>query len=181
MLCSVRYLGVVIDKMGNLQDHVRGQAALVKLRLSKLSPVLRLDSEVDLDTRLNILKMIAQPTAFYGKELANRGSEVARDRVRVLQRVLIRKCLGAPWFVPNRLLQKAAGVRDIVEVTEESKRGMVEAIRNYSDKWVRVIAELFENRGKGGLLYMFFVPFFNNPPGVFCFRWKQPTRKKASG
>lgn len=56
---SVRYLEVVIDKMGNLQVHVRGRAAVAKLRPKKLNPVLTLDSEVDLDTRVKILKMIA--------------------------------------------------------------------------------------------------------------------------
>lgn len=56
------------------------------------SPVLRLDSGVDLDTRLKILRMIVQPTA-----------ENAGQTMEKTQRVLVRRCLGDPWCV----LQKA--------------------------------------------------------------------------
>lgn len=81
---------------------------------------------------VRILKVIAQPTAFYGMDVAIRGSEKAR--------VLVKRCLGAPRFVYNHILQKAAGVREIEEVTKEIMRNRVNAIRVYGDERVRSIA-----------------------------------------
>lgn len=140
---SVKYLGIAMDNQGRLFDHVRGRGGLAKTRLKKLSPVLKGDSGVDLTTRRRILEMIAQPTAFYGKELAIRGSEKTKESMRTLQRVLIRRCLGAPWFVPNRLLWEAAGVQDICEAAEDSRERMIEAIRSHDNEEVRALARVY--------------------------------------
>lgn len=42
------------------------------------------------------------------------------------QRILVSRWLGTPWFVPNYMLQRADGVRKIVEVVEESRTNRVE-------------------------------------------------------
>lgn len=117
------------------QEIVRVGEARIKL--------LRLDSGVDLTTKVKILRIIPQPTAFYGKGLAIRGSEKARLWLRVTKRLVIRRCLEAPWFVPGRMLQESAGVRDIVEVAEEIKMKLMEAIRDHSNKGLRAIADVF--------------------------------------
>lgn len=64
---------------------------LAKICLGMLFPVLRLDSGVDLDTMVRILRKIAMPTAFYGMEVAIRDSEKARQ---TRQRVLVKRDLG---------------------------------------------------------------------------------------
>lgn len=40
------------------------------------------------------------------------------------------------------MLQEATGVRDIVEVAEERRRNLVEAIRDNSDKGVRAVGDV---------------------------------------
>lgn len=54
---------------------------MAKLRLL---PVLRLDSGADLDTRVRILRMITQLTAFYSIKVAIRESEKTRKRTESL-------------------------------------------------------------------------------------------------
>lgn len=93
---KIRYLGVDLDKRGTMESHVKYRAGLAKMRLGKLLPVLHWESGVSLKTRKKVLLMIAQPSAFYGTEVAVRGSEEARKKLEMTQRVLIRRCLGAP-------------------------------------------------------------------------------------
>lgn len=49
----------------------------------------------------------------------------------------------ASWFVPGRMLQKVARVREIVEVAEKSKMKAVEATKSHSDEGVRAVADVF--------------------------------------
>lgn len=59
---------------------------MAKVLMEKLAPVLRLDSEMDLGTRVKILRMIAQSTAFYENELVVfRRSEKAREKLSTIQ------------------------------------------------------------------------------------------------
>lgn len=139
---SVRYLGVEIDRRLTFEGHVKRRAGLAKLRLRKLGSVVKPESGVDLATRVKILKMIAQPSAFYGKELAIRGSAKTRERLAITQRVLIRRCLGAPWYVPNRMLWEAAGVVNIGEVAERSREALVESFTKHREEGIRRVAEL---------------------------------------
>lgn len=141
---KIKYLGVVLDDRGTMAHHVKQRVGLVKLRLGKLFPVLRWESGVDIKTRLKILKMVAMPSAFYGMEVAIRGSSAAKIRMATAQRVMIRRCLGAPWFVPNRLLYEAIEERnDILEIAEERRSGRIESIRGHADNRVREVADLF--------------------------------------
>lgn len=71
---KVRYIGVGFDRKGTIEGHVSCRIRLATLRLGIHSPVLRLDSVVDFDTRVRILRIVAQPTAFYGMEVVIRGS-----------------------------------------------------------------------------------------------------------
>lgn len=63
-------LRVELYRKGMMEGHVKYRMRLGKLRLRRLFPVLRLDSGVDLNTRVKILRMIAHPTAFYRKQVA---------------------------------------------------------------------------------------------------------------
>lgn len=45
------------------------------------------------------------------------------------------------------MFRTGLGVWDIVEVAEESRKAVVETIRDHSDEGVRVGAGLFERRG----------------------------------
>lgn len=55
---------------------MKRRAGLSKLHLERLTPLLRFDNEVALLNRVKILRIIAQPAAFNGKELAVRGPKV---------------------------------------------------------------------------------------------------------
>lgn len=134
---QVKYLGVIFDRHGSMVKHVKHRVGLAKHRLARMFSVLRWDSGVGFDVRKNILKMIALPSAFYGMEVAVKGSEAAREMLETAQRVLRRRCLGAPWYVPNRFLAEAIVLRDCIEVAEDRRDDAIEAMRSHRDEGVR--------------------------------------------
>lgn len=87
--------------------------------------------------RLKILRVVAQPIAFYGKEVWVTGPKSTQELAMSNQSGILRRCWAAPWFVHD--LRRDAKMEDKVKEAWDSRFKMEEGLLENEDEQLQEI------------------------------------------
>lgn len=128
---SVKYLGIIIDRRKSFLAHVKRRAGFALDRCRRLFPILCTASKLSVRNRRRLFSSVLFPCAFYGLEMLPRSSIVARKIVRQKFSRLLRRTMGAPWFIRTSDLMADLDIEDILTTAERRRREMVQRLLDH--------------------------------------------------
>lgn len=125
----VKYLGVHLDRRLTWQKHIFTKRKQLGLKLSKMYWLMGRSSDLSMENKLLLYKVILKPIWTYGIQLWGTASH---SNIAILQRFqskVLRGIVNAPWYVPNDVIQHDLHMTSVKE-----------EITNFSVKYRKRIA-----------------------------------------
>lgn len=138
---QVTYLGVIIDRRRSFLAHMKRRAGLAEHRCSRLFNLIRDDSGLSVRNRRRLFKSVLEPTAFYGMEISLQNHQPTRQLACRKQTKLLRKALGAPWFIRNADMLADLQIDDILSVAERRRREMIQRLLDHESEAIKKLGQ----------------------------------------
>lgn len=123
---TVNYLGITLDRRLTWKSHIKAKQQQLKIKTRKLYWLLGPKSQLNLNNKLRIYKIILKPVWTYGIQLWGTASKSNIDILERYQSKTLRLIIKAPWFVSNKIIARDL---NMLSVKEE--------IRNYSGNYLQ--------------------------------------------
>lgn len=119
---DAKYLGVTMDSGMTYGKHIMETKNKIRQLRGRLYPLLNRNSQLNLQNKTTIIKMVVIPVITYGSEA---WAIASTTRKNVLQRelnVLIRRAANAPWYITNEQIREELKM-DTLENIIHKRRG----------------------------------------------------------
>jgi hypothetical protein len=111
----VKYLGMYLDRRLTWRKHILTKRTQLGLKFRKLYWLIGRQSKLSIENKLLIYKSIIKPVWTYGIQL---WGSAANSNINILQRFqskVLRTVSGAPWYVPNEIIQRDLRMASVKE------------------------------------------------------------------
>ena len=110
----VKYLGVHMDKKLTWSHHIKTQIRKAKGVRTSLLPLIKASSPLSIKTKLLLYKSTIKPLLSYASPVWLHAAASHLKRLQTTENVIIRKIVGAPWYISNRNLRKDLNITPLL-------------------------------------------------------------------
>lgn len=110
---TAKYLGLTLDTKLRWRAHVKKKRAELGLKYRKMYWLLRPDSKLSVDNKVLLYKQVLRPVWAYGSQLWGCTANSNLRPIQTFQNMVLRKIVGAPWYVRNSDIHRDLGVDDV--------------------------------------------------------------------
>ena len=103
---SVRYLGIILDRKMRWKRHIVDKSKQLKLKFIKFYWLIDRRSNLGVQSKIMLYKVILKPVWTYGIQLWETASN---SNIEILQRFrskTLRSLIDAPWYVTNETIHR---------------------------------------------------------------------------
>jgi len=118
---NVKYLVIHLDRRLTWRKHITTKRKHLDLQFRKLYWILGRNSQLSLENKILVYKVILKPIWTYGVQLWGTASNSNIEILERFQSKVLRIITDAPWYVPNTMLRRDL---QVLSVKQE--------VRNYS-------------------------------------------------
>lgn len=111
----VKYLGMHLDRRLTWKMHIKTKCQELKLKTSKMYWLLGPKSQLSLENKLLLYKVILKPVWTYGIQLWGTASNSNIEILQRYQSKTLRSIVAAPWYVRNAVIHKDLNISTIKE------------------------------------------------------------------
>lgn len=120
---TVKYLGMALDRRLTWKNHIKNKRNQLNIKTKKLYWLLGPKSQLNLNNKLRIYKVILKPVWSYGIQLWGTASNSNIDILERYQSKTLRQITNAPWFVTNRSIRNDLTISSVrSEISTASER-----------------------------------------------------------
>jgi hypothetical protein len=101
-----KYLGMHLDRKLNWKKHILTKRTQLDLKFRKLYWIIGRQSNLSMENKLLLYKSILKPVWTYGIQLWGSAAKSNIDIIQRFQSKILRCITGAPWYVPNNVIQR---------------------------------------------------------------------------
>jgi len=101
---TAKYVGLHLDRRLTWQKHIFIKRKQLGLKLHRMYWIIGRKSELSLENKLLIYKIILKPIWMYGIPLWGAANNSNIELLQRFQNKVLRSIVNAPWYVPNTLL-----------------------------------------------------------------------------
>ena len=138
----VRSLGLHLDRRLTWKRHIEAKLEHIKLRMHELGVLW--NTSLSRDLRLLKIRTILTPILTYSIELWGGCCNSLFTRVEGRYNKLIRRAVGAPWYIRNNIIMRDTGMPPFRQLAEERRASYMAGLRNHSNQLAQ---ELSNDRG----------------------------------
>lgn len=138
---NVKYLGLHLDRRLTWKKHIETKRQQIKLRCVKMNWLIGKHSNLSLDCKVLLYKMVLKPIWTYGIQLW--GSACASNIIK-LQRVqsrILRTMVNAPWYVRNTNLHRDLHIETVADTIQQYSRKYQLKLEQHPNALAREILE----------------------------------------
>lgn len=110
---SAKYLGLHLDRRLTWRKHIFSKRKQLGLKLHQLYWLIGKNSQLKLENKLLVYKVILKPIWTYGIQLWGSASNSNLEILQRFQNKTLRMIVNAPWYVTNSTIEKDLQVRSI--------------------------------------------------------------------
>lgn len=119
---TVKYLGMTLDRRLTWKTHIKNKREQLKIKTKKLYWLIGSKSQLNLENKLRIYKVILKPVWSYGIQLWGTASNSNIDILERYQSKTLRQITDVPWFITNKAIRNdlsMSTVRDEIRAASE--------------------------------------------------------------
>lgn len=134
----VKYLGLHLNRRLTWSKHIKAKKKEATIQLKRLSWLLGRESQLFLDDKLLVYKVINKPIRTYGVELWGSAS---KSNIDILQRYqnILRTISKAPWFVRNTEIHEHLRMPTVKEEIAKSSKRYKERLTQHTNELARCL------------------------------------------
>lgn len=140
MKSEVKYLGLHLDQRLTWQAHIKAKRQQLNLKIKKFYWLIGRNSQLSMENKLLLYKIILKPIWTYGIELWGCSKPSNTKILQAFQSKTLRLITNAPWFVSNRTLHKDLSIPYIKEEISAAARKSRNRNSNHHNQ---LIADLY--------------------------------------
>ena len=110
---QVKYLGLHLDRRLTWSSHIRAKKTQCNIKARKLYWLLGRASQLRLENKILIYKVILKPVWTYGIQLWATASVSNIEILQRFQNKILRMIVNAPWYVSNQTIQRDLNIRTV--------------------------------------------------------------------
>lgn len=103
---DVKYLGLHLDRRLTWRKHIVTKRKQLGLKLNQLYWLLGRNSQLRLENKILLYKTMLRPVWTYGIQLWGSTADSNIEIIQRFQNKIMRTIVNAPWYVPNRVIQR---------------------------------------------------------------------------
>lgn len=103
---NIKYLGIHLDKRLTWKKHLSSKRSQLNIKTKKLNWLIGRKSQLSLENKLLIYKIILKPIWTYGIQLWGCAKNSNINIIQRFQNKALRKITNAPWYVSNQTLHR---------------------------------------------------------------------------
>lgn len=127
----VRYLGIHLDRWLTWKNHIFTKRKQLGLQLRKLYWMFNRKSQLSIENKLLLYKVVLKPIWTYGVQLWGTASHSNIEIIQRFQSKMLRIITDAPWFVLNETLHHDLKIPTVKEVIKICTRNYSERITSH--------------------------------------------------
>lgn len=130
---SAKYLGMHLDRRLTWRTHIFNKRKQLGLKLRQMHWLIGRGSELSLESKLLIYKVILKPIWTYGIQLWGTASVSNIEILQRFQNKILRTIVNAPWYVPNDVIHsdlRVANVNSEIKDFSDKYRNRIESHPN---------------------------------------------------
>lgn len=135
----VRYLGLHLDKRLTWQKHIFTKRKQLGMEMRKLYWLLGQKSQLSLENKLLIYKVILKPIWSYGIQLWGTASHSNIEILQRFQNKTLRIITNAPWFVPNEQLHHDLRIPTVIQEITLHAKNHEERLKNHPNDLAKTL------------------------------------------
>lgn len=116
---KVKYLGMHLDRRLTWKKHIEAKRNQIKMTFSKMYWLMGRKSQLSLDNKVLLYKVIIRPIWTYGIQLWGSTSASNRELLQRTQAKILRGITNAPWYIRNSNIHVDLGIKTIKETIKE--------------------------------------------------------------
>jgi hypothetical protein len=102
---EVKYLGIHLDRRLTWRKHITTKRKQLDLKLQNLYWIIGRKSQLSLENKLLVYKVILKPVWTYGMQLWGTASNSNLEILELFQSKVLRVITDAPWYIPNTVIK----------------------------------------------------------------------------
>ena len=103
---EVKYLGIHVDQRLTWHKHITTKRKQLDLKLRNLYWIIGCRSQLSLENKLPVYKVILKPVWTYGIQLWGTASNANLEILERFQSNVLRIITDAPWYIPNAIIKR---------------------------------------------------------------------------
>jgi hypothetical protein len=116
---EVKYLGIHLDQRLTLRTHIITKRKQSDLKLRNLYWIIGRKSQLSLENKLLVYKVILKTVWTYGIQVWGTASNSNLEKLERFKSKVLRMITDAPWYVPNTIIKRDL---EITTVKQEARR-----------------------------------------------------------
>lgn len=130
---SVKYLGIHLDRRLTWKTHIWNKRLQLNTKLSKMFWILSSRSHLSVENKLLLYKVVFKPIWTYGIQLWGSASKSNLNIIQRFQSKMLRRILGAPWYVSNAIIHRDTQIPTVTEEIVKFSRKYVFKLENHAN------------------------------------------------
>jgi hypothetical protein len=126
---EVKYLGIHLDRRFTWRKHISTKRKQLDLKLRNLYWIIGRKSQLSLENKLLVYKVILTPVWTYGIQIWGKASNSNIEILERFQAKALRIITNTPWYVPNAMIQRDLRLPSVKQ-----------EVRNFSAKYHKRLA-----------------------------------------
>lgn len=155
----VKYLGMHFDKRLTWKDHIKAKRDHLNIKTLKMNWLLGPRSQLSIENKLKLYKVILKPVWTYGIQLWGTSSN---SNVEILQRYqskTLRRIINAPWYVSNNQIHRDLKIPKIKDEINRFSSKYLTRLSNHSNILAITLLDETENIRRLKRLNVLDLPF----------------------
>jgi hypothetical protein len=103
---KIKYLGIHLDRTLTWRKHITTKRKQLDLKLRNLYWIIGSKSQLSLENKLLVYKVILKPVWTYGIQIWGTASNSNLEILEGFQSKVLRIITDAPWYVPNAIIKR---------------------------------------------------------------------------
>lgn len=134
---DAKYLGVTLDKRLNFFKHIKTVRDRAAFFTGRLHCLLNSRSKLSLHNKLSLYKTCIRPVFSYASAVFAHASPYRLKPLQVLQNRILRRAVGAPWYVRNTNLHTDLRIPSVAEHFRTLSKSHFERAANSKNRLIR--------------------------------------------
>lgn len=134
---SAKYLGLHLDRRLTWKKHIQMKSKQLRTKYSKMYWLMGSASQLSLENKLLLYKVILKPIWTYGIELWGTTSNSNIDILERFQSRILRQIVNAPWFVKNSVIAYDLNIKSVREIVTSSSKRYLERLELHPNQLAR--------------------------------------------
>lgn len=128
---SAKYLGLHLDRRLTWRKHISSKSKQLRLKFSKMYWLMGRQSQMSLENKIMLYKVILMPIWTYGIEL---WGTTCNSNIEILERFqakVLRAIVNAPWYVKNSVIRRDLHMCSVKETVSSSSQKYYNRLREH--------------------------------------------------